>query len=72
MLIPSLRTLQRVLLEKARENEHLIMPGFTHLQHAQPVRVAFYLLSFMEKFERDISRLGDCLKRADEVFPERK
>ena len=67
-LTGSLRTLQRVLLEKARENEHLIMPGFTHLQHAQPVRVAFYLLSFMEKFERDISRLGDCLKRAD-VLP---
>jgi argininosuccinate lyase len=67
-LVGSLRSLQRVLLEKARENEQLIMPGFTHLQHAQPVCVAFYLLAFMEKFERDISRLRDCLKRAD-VLP---
>jgi argininosuccinate lyase len=67
-LFDNLRTLQKTLLEKAKENEHLIMPGFTHLQHAQPVRVAFYFLAFMEKFERDISRLEDCLERAD-VLP---
>ena len=64
----SLRTLQKMLLEKARENEHLVMPGFTHLQHAQPVGVAFYLLAFIEKFQRDISRLEDCLERSD-VLP---
>jgi argininosuccinate lyase len=67
-LADSLRKLQKALLAKARENEELIMPGFTHLQHAQPVRVAFYFLAFIEKFERDISRLEDCLKRAD-VLP---
>jgi argininosuccinate lyase len=60
--------LQRALLEKAAACEHLIMPGFTHLQHAQPVGVAFYLMAFLEKFHRDRSRLADCLKRAD-VLP---
>jgi argininosuccinate lyase len=63
-----LRKLQAVLFEKAIQYDHAIMPGFTHLQHAQPVSVAFYLLAFIEKFDRDISRLTDCLKRAD-VLP---
>jgi argininosuccinate lyase len=63
-----LRGLQKALLSKAEENKDLIMPGFTHLQHAQPVSMAFYLLAFIEKFGRDISRLTDCLSRAD-VMP---
>ena len=63
-----LRGLQKTLLEKALATEPLIMPGFTHLQHAQPVGVAFYLLAFIEKFDRDCSRLSDCLTRAD-VLP---
>jgi argininosuccinate lyase len=67
-LYAQLRGLQQALLEKALSTEALIMPGFTHLQHAQPVGVAFYLLAFIEKFERDCSRLSDCLKRAD-VLP---
>ncbi|MHC4459731.1 MAG: argininosuccinate lyase, partial [Planctomycetota bacterium] len=67
-LIQQLRMLQKELLKKAKENKRLIMPGFTHLQHAQPVGVSFYLMAFMEKFDRDISRLTDCLKRAD-VLP---
>jgi argininosuccinate lyase len=60
--------LQGALLKKAETCVHLIMPGFTHLQHAQPVGVAFYLMAFLEKFDRDRSRLADCLKRAD-VLP---
>ncbi len=67
-LIQQLRRLQMVLLNKATDGQGLIMPGFTHLQHAQPVAVAFYLLAFMEKFDRDIDRLKDCLKRSD-VLP---
>jgi argininosuccinate lyase len=67
-LIQQLRMLQKALLKKAKENKRLIMPGFTHLQHAQPVGVSFYLMAFMEKFDRDIDRLTDCLKRAD-VLP---
>jgi argininosuccinate lyase len=67
-LIQQLRMLEKALLKKAKDNKGLIMPGFTHLQHAQPVGVAFYLLAFMEKFDRDIERITDCLKRAD-VLP---
>ena len=67
-LIERVRQLQLTLLKKAAAGEKLLMPGFTHLQHAQPVGVAFYLLAFIEKFDRDISRLEDCLKRAD-VLP---
>lgn len=59
--------LQTALLEKAKENVGIIMPGFTHLQHAQPVGVSFYLMAFIEKFQRDILRLQDCLKRTDEL-----
>lgn len=64
----ALKGLQVALVEKADENKRMIMPGFTHLQHAQPVSVAFYLLAFVEKFSRDITRLTDCLARAD-VLP---
>jgi argininosuccinate lyase len=63
-----LELLQKALLNKAAENEPLIMPGFTHLQHAQPVGLAYYLLAFLEKFDRDSFRLADCLDRAD-VLP---
>lgn len=64
-LLRRLKLLQKAFLDSAVAHERLIMPGFTHLQHAQPIGVAFYLLAFIEKFERDISRLEDCLKRAD-------
>jgi argininosuccinate lyase len=64
----ALTKIQIALVEKADESKRMIMPGFTHLQHAQPVSVAFYLLAFVEKFSRDITRLTDCLTRAD-VLP---
>ncbi len=67
-LSAALTKLQAALVRKAEKNRGLIMPGFTHLQHAQPVSVAFYLLAFVEKFARDASRLADCLARAD-VMP---
>ncbi len=66
-LVEKLTHLKKSLLEKAKENDTLLMPGFTHLQHAQPVGVAFYLLAFIEKFHRDVLRLQDCLKRADDL-----
>ena len=43
------------------------MPSFTHLQHAQPTGVAHYLLAFIEKFARDVTRLQDCVARMDEM-----
>ncbi len=67
-LVRLLQTLQVALTEKAEENKTSIMPGFTHLQHAQPVLMAHHLLAYVEFFERDIGRLGDCYKRLN-VMP---
>ena len=59
---------QRALVDLATRNKALIMPGFTHLQHAMPVLVAHHLLAYVEMFERDKSRLADAAKRAN-VMP---
>ena len=58
-----IRLLQKALVEKAEEHKETIMPGFTHLQHAQPVLFAHHLLAYAEMFERDIGRLMDARKR---------
>lgn len=60
--------LRRVLVGQARRYQHTVMPGYTHLQRAQPVLVAHHLLAYFEMFGRDRQRLGDCLKRI-EVMP---
>ncbi|MBM4085289.1 MAG: argininosuccinate lyase, partial [Planctomycetes bacterium] len=60
-----IRDLQRALVAKARENADLVLPGFTHVQHAQPVLAAHYLLAYVEMLERDKARLADCLKRVN-------
>ncbi len=51
----------------ARRHSHAVMPGFTHLQPAQPILFAHYLLAYFEMFTRDWDRLEDCRKRADEL-----
>ncbi|MGR3219505.1 MAG: argininosuccinate lyase [Candidatus Anammoxibacter sp.] len=56
---------QTELVVKGRENIDVIMPGFTHLQHAQPVLLAHYLLAYVEMLERDKGRLKDCFKRVN-------
>lgn len=56
-------TLQRVLVTKGKMFFGIIMPGFTHLQHAQPVLLSHYLLAYVEMLERDSTRLGDCFDR---------
>jgi argininosuccinate lyase len=53
----NLLKLQEVLLRKASSNVEVIMPGFTHLQHAQPITVAHYLLAYSDMFGRDLERL---------------
>ena len=63
-----LKQLQRALLTLARKNVDLIMPGYTHLQRAQPIFLAHYLLGQIEAFARDRERLLDCLKRTN-VLP---
>lgn len=60
--------LQRVLVMKARTNREVIMPGYTHLQRAQPVLFAHHLLAYVEMFERDKGRLRDARSRLN-VMP---
>ena len=66
--IHRLKELQRALLDVAQPNKTVVMPGYTHLQRAQPVLLAHHLLAYFEMLERDISRFGDCLGRTD-VLP---
>ncbi|MDB6147194.1 MAG: argH1 [Spartobacteria bacterium] len=63
-----LRGLQMALLELAADHVDVIMPGYTHLQRAQPIFFAHYLLGQIEAFARDTDRLQDCLRRTD-VLP---
>ncbi len=67
-LIAMIRDLQRALVSKAAENPGVIMPGFTHLQHAQVVLFAHHLLAYTEMFERDAQRFADARKRIN-VMP---
>lgn len=63
-----LRSLQIALLDLAERHVDVLMPGYTHLQRAQPITFSHYLLGQMEAFERDANRLRDCLARTD-VLP---
>ena len=58
-----LARLQGELVKKGKGHLGLIMPGFTHLQHAQPVLLSHYLLAYVEMLDRDKSRLLDCSVR---------
>jgi len=60
--------LQKAFVRLARKYLHAIMPGYTHLQRAQPVLVAHHMLAYYEMFKRDRERLADCLKRIN-VMP---
>ncbi len=64
-IINLLEDLQRKLLEKAKEYIDVIMPAYTHLQRAQPIRAAHYFLAYLEMFQRDKERFIDNLKRID-------
>ena len=63
-----LREFQQSLVSLAEANKDVIMPGYTHLQPAQPVLLAHHLLAYFEMLQRDIDRFSDCLKRTD-VMP---
>ncbi|PYL88118.1 MAG: argininosuccinate lyase [Verrucomicrobia bacterium] len=63
-----LRSLQSALLHLAEQHIDVVMPGYTHLQRAQPIFFAHYMLAQIEAFERDADRLSDCLTRTD-VLP---
>ena len=57
-----------VLVDLASDHTETIMPGYTHLQKAQPVTFAHHLMAYFEMFKRDLSRLCDCRKRTN-VMP---
>lgn len=59
------KKLQQTLVNIASDNVNTIIPGYTHLQRAQPVSLAFHLLAYVEMFERDITRLRNVYKEAD-------
>jgi argininosuccinate lyase len=62
----AIRALQRVLIERAEEQAGTIMPGFTHLQVAQPVTLGHHLMAYYEMLRRDGSRFADARARLDE------
>src|SRR5581483_11849843 len=57
--------LQRSLVELGARNVGVIIPGYTHLQRAQPVYLAHHLLAYAQMLERDEARLADCFKRVN-------
>lgn len=67
-IVAGVRTFQRSLVAQAAANPKAIMPGFTHLQHAQVVLFAHHLLAYVEMLDRDAERLQDCRRRVN-VMP---
>jgi argininosuccinate lyase len=63
--IEALVGFQRALLDLAEANKDVVMPGYTHLQRAQPVLLAHHLLAYFEMAQRDVERFGHCLDHAD-------
>ena len=57
----------KVIADKAEKYSETVMPGYTHLQRAQPITFGHHLLAYGEMLLRDVSRLEDCLKRMDEM-----
>ena len=68
LLRESVRSLQKALVGLAVRSGEAVMPGYTHLQRAQPVLAAHHLLAYAEMLERDAERLADAARRAD-VLP---
>ena len=65
-IISMILDLEEVLVEKAKEHTDTVMPGYTHLQRAQPTTFAHYMMAYANMFKRDVTRLEDCLERLDE------
>ena len=63
-----IKALQTSLVNKAEANQAVIIPGYTHLQRAQPVLLSHHLLAYFHMFQRDIERFHDCFKRTN-VLP---
>ncbi len=66
--LEKIKALQGALLDVAEANKNAVMPGYTHVQRAQPVLLAHHLLAYFEMLERDVDRFNDCLVRTN-VMP---
>ena len=62
-IIGQILDLQQAILEQAERHQNTVMPGYTHLQRAQPISFAQHLLAYGEQLRRDVERLVDCRKR---------
>ncbi len=65
LTIDAIRKLQRSLLKQAKKHRTTIVPGYTHLQRAQPILLAHHLIAYISMLERDRERLEDCFKRVN-------
>ena len=65
-IITMLVNLEKALVRQAEANLDAIMPGYTHLQRAQPITFAHAMMAYANMFRRDITRLEDCMERMDE------
>ena len=66
-LVAALKGLQGALLDLAEAHSETVMPGFTHLQVAQPVSFGHHLAAYFEMLRRDVQRLSDCRKRVNQL-----
>ena len=66
LIINELNTLQKIIIKKAENHLDDIMPGFTHLQNAQPISLGHYFMAFFEMFERDKTRFQNFINNLDE------
>ena len=66
-IIELLQSVQSALIELASQHTNTIMPGFTHMQVAQPVSYAHHLMAYFEMLARDAQRMGDCRKRVNRL-----
>jgi argininosuccinate lyase len=65
LLFEEIREVQKTLVALGARNVKVVIPGYTHLQRAQPVYLAHHLLAYVEMFERDYQRLQDCFRRVN-------
>ena len=66
VIIGMILDMEKVLLKKAEANLETVMPGYTHLQRAQPTTFAHYMMAYANMLKRDVTRFEDCLERMDE------
>ena len=67
-IIQALARLGKIIVDMAKKNMDVVLPGYTHLQRAQPILFSHHLMAYYEMFSRDAERFSDCLKRVD-VMP---